>query len=127
MTNQELTQAREQMVQDMLNQAARWRALPGKNGGRVVFVDADQRLMWLVEGVGYVGMQISPTTGRPLVLSTCGLGQEQLDGALLAYDLCRSDLLNHFKPQEFGHYCELAAKGCESAAQFMQEVIDTLQ
>ena len=116
-------QTRREMVQDMLAQAAKWRDLPGSKAKRIVFTDENERLLWLVGERTYAGMQISPSSGRPVVLNPCPFSKEQLDGAVLAFDLCPERLLGNFKPVEFGHYCELAAKGCETAAQFLEEAL----
>jgi hypothetical protein len=110
MTNQELTQAREQMVQDMLDNAAAWRALWADRKGEAVFVDTQhQRLLWLVPHFGYACMQINPHSGRPLVLNTAGFTREQLAEARVVFNLCHGRAKRDLKPMAWGDYCELAA------------------
>ena len=115
---------RRQMVQDMHKHAALWRVLGNDRPDEVVFVDDHQRLLWLVPGAGYCCMQISPYgQGRPMVMAGT-FTAEQLEEARVVFDECppgwpRSEL----KPQRFADYCELAAKGCESAAQFLEELV----
>ena len=112
---------RAQAKQDMIDAAARWRAMPGKDAKRIVFVDAENRLLWLVDGLGYVGMQMSSHCRRPLVMESSGITLPQLHSAILAFDLCQGEHLKTFRPVEFGHYCELAAKGCEVVIQMIEE------
>lgn len=115
---------RAEMVADMHKHAALWRALGSDRPDEVVFVDDHQRLLWLVPGAGYCCMQISPYgQGRPMVMAGT-FTAEQLEEARVVFDECppgwpRSEL----KPQRFADYCELAAKGCESAAQFLEELV----
>lgn len=118
----ELNRLRREMVQDLLDKAAKWRALGADRANEVVFHDPDQRLLWLVPGRGYVCMQVS-LSGRPLVMAGT-LTQEQLDGARIVFNLCHGRARRDLKEVTWGHYCELAAKGIESAAEYLKQLME---
>lgn len=114
---------RAEMVADMHKHAALWRALGSDRPDEVVFVDDHQRLLWLVPGAGYCCMQISPYgQGRPMVMAGT-FTAEQLEEARVVFNLCHGWAKRELKEVKFGHYCELAAKGCESAAQFLEGLV----
>lgn len=122
-TSDDVEALRQQMVQDMHDQAALWRGLCFTCEDSTVFVGPHERLLWRVPGFGYACMQVSPNSSRPMVMAGT-FTREQLEGARIVFDECppgwpRSEL----KPQRFADYCELAAKGCESAAQYIEEML----
>lgn len=119
----DLQAQRAAMVQDMLDNAAVWRALGAPHANAEVYVDKDQRLVWYVPGRGYLGMQINPNSGRPMVMAGALTSQQHISAQLVMSSGCPSSFAGEFKPQAFGHYCELAAKGSESAAQYLEEML----
>jgi hypothetical protein len=112
----------------MIEQAAVWRALKTKWTGCHVFADKDDRLLWTVPGVErVVGMQLNPNSDRPMVMAGCGFTAEQLEGARVVVNVYRDGQPPQFKAVGWCAYCELHAKGCDSAAEFIlrhPEVVD---
>lgn len=123
----ELNRLRQEMVQTLLDNAAVWRRLSWFREDDTVFVDNDQRLLWRVPGVGLVCMQVNPNTGAPMVMESCGYTEEQLAQAHIVFNLYNSPHVWQrlcLKPTRYGDYCELAAKGSESAAEYLKQLME---
>lgn len=122
MANQEIAKIRREAIESLQQNAAAWRDLPCRLGDGDVYADKDQRLLWLVDGCRLVGMQINPHTALPMVVARSGFTEEQLAKAMLVRQMDALPEGYRFRRVTFSHYCELAAKGSESAIAYIEQL-----